>query len=166
MVSNLLGPVSAVEAPCHVSFEKKMSDFPTKLFKLFQKIVCFSFFHNPLINLQPLISILWPFGEGPTPQLGTTDLDDPHPGTASWALVEAFQNSIFEWGLYSPEGAFLYVNYAGKLMETKFSSSSLWWGSNSQKAPPHPSNLICPDKGTFSSLPELEFLPNSFQHRG
>lgn len=39
------------------------------------------------------------------------------------------------------------------------------WCSHSQKMPLHPTNLIWPDEGTFLSLPQLEFLPTSFQHR-
>ena len=50
------------------------------------------------------------------------------------------QNSIFERGLYSPEGTILYVNLCSEVNGKRFSWRSLWLGSNSQKVPLHPSN--------------------------
>lgn len=51
-----------------------------------------------------------------------------------------FQNSIFEWGLYSPEGTILYVNLCSEVNGKRFSWRSLWSGSNLQKVPLHPLN--------------------------
>lgn len=38
-------------------------------------------------------------------------------GTVSRSLVDAIQNSIFQWGVYPPTGTILYVNDAWKVME-------------------------------------------------